>query len=169
MKRQDVWSIIFTFVVGAFGGGYLYVAHFSKIVAPDNVQSQTQAAEFVIESEAYGGCGSDCPSFQVQGDGSYRYQYATKAGADKTIKSGTLPLEVQRVVKQVLETQSLVAQSQPAKPATCNSNSGGIDIRYGITIAGAQYNLDSCGTAVDDQSDMWNGLAQIWNYFKTVN
>jgi hypothetical protein len=169
MKRQDVWSIIFTFVVGAFGGGYLYVAHFSKIVAPDSVQTQTQAAAFVIESEAYGGCKADCPSFQVQGDGSYRYQYAATVGAQKTIKSGTLPLEVQRVVKQVLETKSLVAQSQPAKPTACNSNSDGIDIRYNITIDGAQYNLDSCGTAIDDKSDMWNGLAQIWNYFKTVN
>jgi hypothetical protein len=169
MKRQDVWSIIFTFVVGAFGGGYLYVAHFSKIIAPDNVQTQSQASAFVIESEAYGSCGTDCPSFQVQGNGSYRYQYATAAGAEKTIKSGTLPLDVQQVVKKVLETRALVAQSQPANPSACNSKSGGVDIKYAVTIEGAQYNLDSCGTTVDDQSDMWNGLAQIWNYFKTLN
>jgi hypothetical protein len=169
MKQQDVLSILFTFVIGFLAGGYLYVAHFSKVVAPDDVPTQAQADTFVIESESYGGCDkAGCPSFQVLGDGSYRYQFAETVGAEKTIKSGTLPLEVQQVVKQVLETQQLVAQSQPIKPTDCNSYSDGIDVRYNITIDGAQYKLDSCGTAVDGESDMWSGLAQIWKYFQTV-
>ena len=171
MKRQDVLSILFTFVVGALGGGYLYVAHFSKVIAPDTVQTEAQAAVFVIESESYGGCHADCPSFQVLGDGSYRYKYAAQVDAEKTIKSGTLPLEVQRVVRQVLETKELVAQSQvqSLEPSDCNSFLDGIDVRYNVTIDGAEYTLDSCGTAIDYQSDLWNGLAQLWNYFKTVN
>lgn len=169
MKRQDMLSIWFTFAVGFFGGGYLYIAHFSKVVTPDNVPTQAAAESFIIEGESYGGCKTDCPAFQVLGDGSYRYQFATQAGGEKIIKTGTLPLEIQRNVKNVLETETLTTQSQPLKPTDCNSYSDtGIDVRYKVTLDSAEYVLDSCGTTVDGESDVWNGLAQIWNYFQTI-
>ena len=168
MKRQDTLSILITFVVGFVAGGYLYFAHFSKILNPDSVQTAESASAFTIIGEAYGSCGTVCPSFQVVKDGSYRYQFTAEVGQEKTIKSGTLPLDVQRALKKALIEEDLVEQSQPITPADCNSRNNGIDVRYKISLEGAEYTLDSCGTAVLGESELWNGLAKIWNYFQTV-
>jgi hypothetical protein len=168
MKKEDVLNILITFVVGFLAGGYLYFAHFSKIVNPDSVDTAESAAEFTIIGEAYGSCNSACPSFQVVQDGSYRYQFVPEIGQERTIKSGTLPLDIQREVKRAFAEDELVAQSQPVTPPDCNSRNGGIDVRYKITLDGAEYTLDSCGTAVDGEGELWNGLAKIWSYFQTV-
>ena len=168
MKQNDTLSILFTAVVGFIAGAFLYVNHFSKLVAPDNVPTETTIDQLTIVSESYGGCGTDCPSFQVLADGSYRYQYAPSAGADKTIKSGTLPLELQYKLKQALNTNALIEQSKPETPADCNSKHGAVDIRYNITLSSTVYNLDSCGTAINDQGDLWVALSSIWNYFTTI-
>lgn len=168
MKRQDTLSILITFTVGFIAGGYLYVTHFSKILNPDSVETAESASEFTIIGEAYGSCNSVCPSFQVVKDGSYRYQFTAEAGQEKSIKSGTLPLDVQRTVKKVLVEENLVEQSQPVTPTDCNSRNNAIDVRYKISLEGAEYTLDSCGTAVDGEGELWNGLAKIWSYFQTV-
>lgn len=168
MKRQDTMSILITFVVGFVAGGYLYFAHFSKILNPDSVQTAESAAEFSIIGEAYGSCTTMCPSFQVLKDGSYRYQFTPQIGQEKIIKSGTLPLDVQRALKRALIEEDLVEQSQPVTPTDCNSRNNAVDVRYKIALEGAEYTLDSCGTAVDGDGDLWNGLAKVWNYFQTV-
>lgn len=168
MKQQDTLSILITFVVGFVAGGYLYMTHFSKILNPDSVETAESAAEFTIIGEAYGSCNSVCPSFQVVRDGSYRYQFTAEVGQERTIKSGTLPLDVQREVKRAFIEDELVAQSQPIVPTDCNSRNAGIDVRYKITLEGAEYTLDSCGTAIDGEGALWNGLAKIWSYFQTV-
>jgi hypothetical protein len=168
MKQNDVVSILFTAVIGLIAGASLYVMHFSKLVAPDTVPTETSIDQLTIVSESYGSCGNDCPSFQVVADGSYRYQYAPSQGAEKVIKSGTLPLELQYKLKQAVTATALTEQSQPEVPADCNSRHGAIDIRYNITLSSAVFGLDSCGTTVDDQSDLWVALSSVWNYFATV-
>jgi hypothetical protein len=124
--------------------------------------------EFTLESAAYGSCGSSCPSYQVLNNGAYTYRYTKTLGSPEEVKQGTVPFTVMRKIKGVLDSGELVAQSQPATLAGCNSRSGGVDIRYKVTFDGAEYVLDSCGTAVDGESELWNGLAEMWNYFKTV-
>jgi hypothetical protein len=101
-------------------------------------------------------------------DGSYRYQFTAEVGQEKSIKSGTLPIDVQRAVKKVLIEENLVEQSQPVTPTDCNSRNNAIDVRYKISLEGAEYTLDSCGTAVLGEGELWNGLAKIWSYFQTV-
>jgi hypothetical protein len=168
MKKQDAMSVMITFVVGFLAGGYLYISHFSKIIQPDTVQTQDQSSEFTIVSEAYGSCGDVCPSFQVVKDGSYRYQFTPAIGQEKTIKSGTLPLDVQRALKHSLLEEELVAQSQPIAPSDCNSRNNAIDIRYSITLEGAEYTLDSCGTNIKSAGTLWEELSSIWTYLQSA-
>lgn len=168
MKRNDLINIAVTFVVGLIAGGYLYVTHFSKLLNPDDVETADEISEFQIVSEAYGKCGADCPSFQIARDGSYRYQYAPSAGAEKQFKTGTMPFNVTRNIKKALDTDELVAQSQPNSSTNCNSRNGGVDVRYTITYDGAEYTLDSCGTAVDGNGALWESLSGTWNYFNTI-
>jgi len=168
MKRQDVINIMITFMVGFFAGTYLYVGHFSKLLNPDDVATEEEATEFSITSRAYGSCDPNCPSFQVAKDGSYRYLFVPNIGAERQVREGTIPFNTMREVKDVLETDVLVEQSQEVTPPECNSRSGSIDVEYIIAYEGAQYELDSCGTAVDGNGQLWSSLAKIWNHFETI-
>ena len=52
------------------------------------------------------------------------------------------------------------------EPAICNSYTDGIDVVYEITLDGKEYTLDSCGTAVEASSRLWEVLSSIWTYFE---
>lgn len=168
LPRQEILSILITFVVGFMGGGYLYLNHFTKMVSPDEVATVDDIERFTITSEAYGGCSDMCPAFQVIFDGSYRYRYTPAVGADQVFVDGTLPLDLQREIKRQLSTSELVKQSKPLNPTECASFTDGIDINYVIQYEGTTYELDSCSTNVSFSGDTWLALAKIWNYFETV-
>lgn len=168
LPRQEILSILVTFVVGFLAGGYLYLNEFTKMVSPDVVADVQDVEQLNITSEAYGGCRDMCPAFQVKSDGSYRYRYTPAVGSDEVFRDGTLPLDIQRLVKRDLDAKSLAAQSENINATSCSSFTDGIDINYSIVLSGESYELDSCATAVDFESDTWLALAKIWNYFETV-
>ena len=168
MKRQDTLSVLFTFVVGFIAGMFLYLTHFGKLINDTAVTTQADVDSLSIVGEAYGKCGSDCPSFQVLADGSYRFQYAEVRGGEKVIKSGTLPLQFRRSLDDALNPDDLEEQSTRVEPTGCNSRQNGIDVRYDITLEGEDFNLDSCGTAVDGKGKIWTTLSEVWKYFDTV-
>ena len=168
MEKDDLISIIITIVVGFVGGAYLYVAHFTKLYGTDEVASQEEQAQFSVTAEAYGSCGTNCPAFQVKNDGTYRYRFYTEINQPPVVREGTLPLSEQRSLKRALDESELLQQAQTIAPGTCNSATGGIDIRYGVVYQAAQYRIDSCGTAVDSESDLWLAFSAIWQYLQTV-
>jgi hypothetical protein len=168
MQKQDILSILITFVVGFFAGGYLYLTQFAVVFNPDTVTSEAIVSEFSVIGEEYGGCGEQCPSFQVLEDGSYRYKYVPAGAFEATIKNGTLPLTLRREVLQGLTESTLTTQSQNIDTISCSSDGGGIDSRYRITLEGGEYILDSCGTSINEQSVTWQGLAKLWSYFETI-
>ncbi len=168
MEKDDVVSILITVIVGFIGGGYLYVAHFTKLYGNDGVETQEEQMEFALQGEAYGSCGTNCPAFQVKNDGSYRYRYYTEANQPPTVREGTLPLSEQRTLRRALDEAELQKQSEVVSPGTCNSATGGIDIKYTIIYKATQYKIDSCGTAVDSEGDIWTAFSIIWQYLQTV-
>ena len=168
MEKDDLISIIITIIVGLVGGAYLYVAHFTRLYGNDGVDTQAEQAQFSLMGEAYGSCGTNCPAFQVKNDGSYRYRYYTEVNQPPTVREGTLPLSEQRTLKRALDEAALSKQSETVSPGTCNSATGGIDIRYAVTYKSQQYRIDSCGTAVDSEGDIWKAFSIIWQYLQTV-
>ena len=91
MKKQDILSIVMTFFVGVLAGSYLYIVGFAPTVATLAVPSQEKLDALVIESDVYGGCRDDCPSFQLLGDGSYRYLYTSDLSEPQSIADGKIP------------------------------------------------------------------------------
>lgn len=170
MKRQDVLSVLITFTAGFIGGAFLYLVHFAELVAPlSNVPSQSATEKFEIISEAYGGCRDACPAFQLSADGSYRLEYYEGEFRTRSFKEGTIPRELLKDVQNALKDEdALFEQSEEYEPRECNSYSDGIDLKYQITLQGDEYIIDSCGTRVDGDGAIWNSLAKIWEYFKTV-
>lgn len=168
MKHQDILSILITFTVGFVAGGYLYLTGFAPTVAKLEVPSAETFNEFEVVSEVYGGCRGACPSFQVLGDGSYRYLYSTSISEEQIIQTGNIPFDIKRNLQRALESESLNAQSRKTTPALCESFSDGFDVRYRITIAGEEYALDTCGTAVNTQSSLWQSLEAVWSYLESA-
>jgi hypothetical protein len=168
MEKDDLVSILITIVIGFIGGGYLYVAHFTKLYGQDKVDTQEEQAQFSLVGEAYGSCGNVCPAFQIKNDGSYRYRFYTDASMPPTVREGTLPLSEQRTMRRALDEVALGEQSEPVSTGTCNSATGGVDIKYTVVYKAAQYNIDSCGTAVDSEGDLWVAFSAIWQYLQTV-
>lgn len=147
-------------------GAYLYVVGYVPIIASLEEPRQEKAESLVIESEVYGGCRGACPSFQVLGDGSYRYLYSVARDEPQVIKSGDITFAMRRDLRRKLTPEALSAQSQPITPSACSSYSDGIDVRYTITRDGEKYVLDTCGTQVDTDSPLWQSIRNIWDYME---
>lgn len=167
MKKQDIVSILITFVIGFLFGGYFYLTNFAVVVSKIETPDVEAISEFVIEATVYGGCRNTCPSFQIQNDGSYHYLYTPAAGVEKVVRKGAVPTEMMRLLRKVMNTEMLRAQSVAIESAVCNSYTDGIDVRYKVTLDGVEYTLDSCGTAVDSDSLTWKALQGVWTYFES--
>jgi len=168
LPRNDKISILITFVIGFIFGIYLYFAGFMAFDEPD-VPTVAELPTFTLEGEAYGGCAraDTCPSFFVQGDGAYRFLYTPGFGEEQVVREGELPREIRTDINRSFTDVSLKTQGRKIAPALCNSYSDGIDVRYEIMIGGEIYTLDSCGTDIDVESDLWQTLVKLWNYFET--
>lgn len=170
MSRQDKLSILITFLVGFFVGGYFYLSNFafllSKVTVPE-IDSVAEPASFIIVSDVYGGCRSACPSFRLLSDGTFRYIFTPEAGADQVIRQGVVPTAFVEELRAILTPAALTRESRLIEPAFCNSYVDGIDVSYDITLNGELYTLDSCGTAVDGEGLVWVTLGGVWTYFET--
>ncbi len=163
VTRKDRLSIMITFLVGFMIGGYLYLTNYAGFVSKLETPTEEKVSTFVIVADVYGGCRDTCPSFQVQHDGTYRYLYTPAAGAEQVIKKGTLPRSLQLRLQMALTDAGLQRQAAVIQPGVCNSYTDGIDVRYEITLNGKEYQLNSCGTAVEAESELWLSLAATWD------
>jgi hypothetical protein len=166
MSGKEIASILVTALVGFCFGIYVYFFGFLELVEPQR-PAQVTAGEFSVVSEVYGGCRDQCPSFQILGNGSYRYLYTPAIGAEQVIRDGSLPRSLRRDIEQFVTPAALVVQAESTQPAVCNSYTDGIDVRYRITVDDEIYVLDSCGTNINPESPLWQTLVNIWVYFET--
>lgn len=168
MRSHIVLGVLLTFLVGFFFGGYLYVSNVAPVTSNIGVPDAEDFSKFTVVSNAYGGCRSVCPSFEVSDDGSYRFLYTPSVGAEEVLQSGSLPSSVVRDLRKNLISSVLVAQSKSVEENDCSSASDGVDISYTITLNGFTYNLDSCSTAIDGTSELWQSLSSVWEYFNQL-
>ncbi len=167
-KRQDVITLLITFVFGICTGGYLYLTAFAPQL--DKLTGNTEAIyeDFVVVGNQYGGFRGTAPSFQVLKDGSFRYVgFAETAGAGVP-KEGTVPNALWKEVKKTLDANTLYTESRKIEPATCVSYVDGIDYRYEITRDSVIYSLDTCGTNFSADAATAVALDKLWNYFETL-
>jgi len=167
MRGQDIISIAITFIVGIFAGAYLYLTGAAAYVTDFVSPVKEKPVEFVIESEAYGSCGETCPSFRVDDDGSYHYLYVPPDATEPVVRKGKLLGYLNNKLHRVITKEELARQAKKTTPGICNYRNGEIDVRYRITLDGKEYVLDSCGTAVDENSPLWRTLSDVWDYLET--
>ncbi len=164
MKRQDIWTLMTTFIVGTIAGGYVYVMGFAPQFEQFTGQTAEVYEELVIVGEQYGGEGnSGLPSFQVLGDGSFVYLSEPTA----TPEQGTVPRALLNELGRVTESEILFTNSQLVVVDECASFDEGIEYRYEITQDSVIYDLDTCGTDFTNEN-LREALDKLWKYFRTL-
>jgi len=168
MKRQDLLTILITFGMGLFLGFYVYLAGFAPASERVSTAIEEASDSLVITGEAYGGCQrvSNCPTFNVATDGSYRYFYVPLGTDEQVMREGVLPLALQQQLDRFVVQSALEEQSRSIQPVFCESFVDGIDVRYDVSINDVDFILNSCGTDVVAESPTWQALSNIWTYFE---
>lgn len=166
MNRQDIATILLTFITGFAVGMYVYIAGAANFLAMLSTSDQTEVYNYVIVGDRYGGCGSDCPSFRVDSTGSFRFLSAADSGEEQVARDGRLPYGLRQSLDNVLATNTLSLQSQSTAILQCDSLAEGSNVTYRIELSGVIYQLDSCQTAVDTNSELWRSLSRVWEYLE---
>jgi len=175
MKRQNVLKILLILVV-VFVGGYVYFAGSTPTPTPASAPMAEevfttvadQGQTLVVSGEAYGGCdrAGRCPSFTIADNGEYRYMHTPRDASAEALRTGSLPPDIERQLRQAVTADALEQMSRPIDPDMCDSYVDGIDARYRIELNGVTYELDSCSTTVEADSAAWEVLGGLWYYFE---
>ena len=168
MKSQDVLLLITTCVMGFVFGMYAFFTGYSPMARVVETQVEEWTGELVIVGEAYGGCSrlDTCPTFRIASNGSYRYFYYPSGARDAVLREGEISRTQLAALRRVASEDDLQVSSRPTNPAFCESYTDGIDVRYVVTRDGVDYRLDSCGTDVQSDGELWQTLSQLWTYFE---
>ncbi len=169
-SKQDIAIMGITFVVGIFAGFYLYTTAFAPQFDEFVGQTEEVYADFVIEGSQYGGdrAGGTAPSFQLLENGSFRYLPYAVEGEVVEAKEGLLPRALLTEVKQTLTQESLEIASGPVVRGDCFSYVDGRDFMYKVTLESVDYTLDTCTTALTNDSIVGSTLDKLWNYFTEI-
>lgn len=164
MKRDDWMLFALTFLTGFAIGMYVYIAAFRPIYTPEDLSNtEEQAEDWSLVGKERGGDvenGYIHPSFRVLGNG--KYSYIPGGEGDDSLEPvvGTLPASLMRELK--VDADQLEAYSRPVSDHTCASDTGGFDYEYRIISDGETYTLDTCDTALGDESDLALTLEEVW-------
>lgn len=149
-------------------GAYLFFVGFQpqvEKVTSELIPPPDPARLISIEGYQYGGCerSGRCASFRIDDAGDYSY-VATSVPTTEGPVSGTLLRRDWRDMRALLSAQVLTASAAPYMPELCASAYDLVDYRYVIGFAGEQYELDTCGTALDRTSELGAALDQLWQF-----
>ena len=167
MEREDLTSILLTFAMGVIAGGYLYLSQVASLERMLTTPDITASESFVVVGESYGSCGRDCPQFRIAPDASYRYFYTDPVSEERSLLEDKLPNSLARPLRKYGTEKELEAQSVASE--ACTASETGVRVRYRITLNGETYELDSCGTDVDYDSQLWQSLAALWEHFAVLS
>lgn len=169
MKSQDLITIFFTFLCGFVAGGYLYVIGFAPQMAKVSAELAIEPSPeeiITIEGRMYGGCErtGSCASFMIEDNGEYSY-LATSVPTARGPYGGALSRKDWRDIRATLNDEDLLSSSRGSGADNCASYYDLVDYSYTVTYKGTEYTIDTCGTAIDRESDLGQTLDWLWQFF----
>ena len=167
MKPTDWLFLGLTFATGLFIGMAIYVVSFKPTYAPENLNTEEDSAlEFSIIGKAYGGdLGPEYirPSFRLLRNGTYDYIQGGDGEDALDSVTGKLSKNVLNRVVASMEEAVLLEASWPTEKDDYRIFVDGIDYQYQITLDGTVYQLDTCNTDLDYDSELAISLEMVWN------
>jgi hypothetical protein len=169
IKRQDKLTVLSALLIGIIAGSYLYLVGFApEFQSGQGVEDQDDTVDFMIVGEMYGGMRAGIPpSFQLDGDGSYRYvPFSDDSEVPSEAIEGALPRTLLRDLKIALDEQTLEAAARPVTLEVCAQMVDGIDYKYVVIRNDVEYELDTCGTDFQSDSPAGVSLMAVWDHFE---
>ena len=150
-----------TLLIGMLSGAYLYVTAF----APDYAAGISTGEDIdeevlVIEGEMYGGCSEmdSCATFRLVDGKNYDFI----SSSDAEIAKGKLSSSRRTTLLQILDHDVLEKNSQMFENNSCDAYVDGIDYTYTVWLDGKTYELDTCTTALANNTTLQEVLLDIW-------
>ncbi len=168
LKKQDKLTVLSAFLIGIIGGSYLYLVGYApEFQSGQGVETEEEATEFVVIGEMYGGMRAGTPpSFQIETDGSYRYlPFSDNSEVPSPAVEGAIPRTLLRDLKDMLTDDVLIEGAKPETKEMCAQMVDGIDYRYIVVKDGVEYELDTCTTNLEAESEVGQKLGALWEYF----
>jgi hypothetical protein len=163
MTHQDRFSIIITFVIGIFVGGYLYLTGFLPTYHLPEAMTQDAYEGLVLIADSYGACQVEdtCLSFQLLPDRSFTAVVGV-GSASYTRKDDVSRGGMSSFLKAV-SPAALSTNSQPLAEYSCRYNGPeATNFRFQVTYGGKNYVIDTCQSQIDYQGALWLSLVGIY-------
>lgn len=170
LKKQDKLTVLSALLIGVIAGSYLYLVGYApEWESGQGVATEEEATEFVVIGEMYGGMRMGTPpSFQIESDGSYRYlQFSDNPEMPGEATEGAIPRTLLRDLKAALTDDVLIEAAKPETKEMCAQMVDGIDYRYIVVKDGVEYELDTCTTNFEVESEAGQQLSAVWDYFES--
>lgn len=169
MKKQDIITILFTFLCGLLAGSYLFLVGFKpqvEKISSELIPSADPSKIITIEGRQYGGCESagQCASFKIEDSGRYFY-LATSVPTARGPYSGAIPRRDWQHIRNQLSLEILSLEAQVVESEICAIDYDLVDYQYEILFLGEVYSLNTCGTKFDKTSDLGETLDWLWQFF----
>lgn len=165
MKRDDFMLLALTFLTGVAIGMYVYIAAFKPNYAPEKLSdTEAEAGEWSLVARRYGGdsmFGYVDPTFRVLADGTYTYIPGGPESVAAESRSGKLSKGTMRQLRAY--DDALLNHSHTALRNDCASYVDGYDYDYRFTKSNIVFDLDTCRTALGDNTPLSRLLASVWD------
>lgn len=165
MKRDDYMLLALTFLTGVAIGMYVYIAAFKPTYAPEKLSGdEIEAADWSLVARRYGGDlmpGYTDSTFRVLGDGTYTYIPGGTDGLLTEQKQGKLSGSLMKKLRSY--DDSLLQYSMTASRNDCSSYYDGYDYDYRFTKNNIVFDLDTCRTALGENTPLSLLLAEVWD------
>ncbi len=164
MTGKEMFLTLSTFFMGVFAGTYLYIIAFAPAVQGILPDGKADADSFLIEGQMYGSCEEDgiCASFQLLEGREYSYLPYD----DAPIEHGTLPGAYSRLLRTAFTPETLAQFEKRSGASYCQSDQGGNDYMYVVTLERTEYVLDTCTTLFASAEDEQELLFNVWYAFE---
>ncbi|MEX2341252.1 MAG: hypothetical protein WD605_02950 [Candidatus Paceibacterota bacterium] len=163
MKRDDWILLSLTFLTGLIIGMFVYITAFKPTYEAESLSgTEAEAGEWSVVGKRIGGVNESNyiqPSFRLLGNGEYTYLPGGSGGESPEPRSGKIS---QREMSDLrfIETE-LAALEQSGRLAVCQSDRGGYDYEYRISLNQNTFLLDTCLVSFNGSS-LETSLDSIW-------
>jgi len=158
MHAREYFVFGFTFLMGVFAGGYVYVMYFAPEYASEGPVAITEI-DFRIQGQMTGGCqmGGGCASFVLHENYAYRYVPDDRSSE---FESGVLDSFTFKDIEESLADASF--KDLQLVGGACASAYDGTDYVYRVTYEGWEHTFNTCGTTFTN-SPLEKQLRIVWD------
>jgi hypothetical protein len=170
VSKQDIVTILFTFLCGVVAGTYLFVVGFMpqvSDVASSLPINNDGDKNFSVEGYEYGICEFDesCQSYNVLANGTYTF-ISSSFPTENNMFYGVINKGEWSTLKKILSSTTLEPLANENDSFRCLQANADRYYRYVIRADGVFYVFDTCNDRFSRASALYSGLGSVWELIR---